>query len=98
MKKEKKRTGGLKSLDHDKLGNDQRIKVHMGKKNKRRYLGIKVGNFKNHCQTLEIKQYCCELSNFNITYRFLQNFDLIEVLVLLNALTLGQQGYQTSQS
>ena len=45
--------GVLVSLDHDKLGNDQRIEGNMGRKSKRRYLGIKVGNFKNHCQTLE---------------------------------------------
>ena len=45
MKKEKKRTGGLKSLDHDKLGNDQRIKVHIGKKKQKKISGHQSWEF-----------------------------------------------------
>lgn len=35
---------------------------------------------------LENKNIVCGLSNLNITYRFLQNFDPVEILILFNAL------------
>ena len=57
-----------------------------GKERQKKISGHQSQEFQLPLPDWKIKNIVCGLSNLNITYRFLQNFDPVEILILFDAL------------